>query len=139
MKQKHAIGQRGGADTGGSFLWFALGGVAGIGLYYLLRPRAAALVPAGSTQVMPVPSTQAPALYNSLAEVDKRFADVRDLYHMARLTPDQAITQVDELTRVAQGFASRDPDESRRIVADLVDFRAKIVDFVEFQRSLAPA
>lgn len=131
----YGIGQRRKQEGPGSFLWFALGGAAGIGLYFLLRPRAASAK--GMTEVMPVPPTGAPSSYGSLKDVDKRFAEVRDLYHTARLTPEQAIAQIDELTRSAQSFASQDPGESNRIVADLTDFRAQIVDFMQFQRSLA--
>lgn len=90
---------------------FVLGGL-GLGAYYLLfRPKPAP--PArtstpGQTVAKEPASTLAPApsSFKTLAEVQKRFDEVRELYRMGRLAPEEAQEQALELFDVATDMAS---------------------------------
>jgi len=121
----------------GALGWILIGAGVGVGLYLIFKPKTAA--PPGMTTTMPVPPTQAPLGYANLGAVRSRFDDLRDIYHMGKLMPDEALAQVDALKRSVADLVSRgvgDPEGARQLTADLDDFRAKIQDFIDFKRSL---
>jgi hypothetical protein len=120
--------------------WVLLGAGAGLGLWWLLRPKST-VPPAGTTQVLPVPSNQPPVAFANLGAVSSRFDDLRDIYHMGRLTPQQALAQVDALSDAVWELDRRgvgDPQGAQELLDRLESFRAEIVDFIEFKRSLEP-
>lgn len=117
--------------------WILIGAGAGVGLYLLLRPKSGA----APTLVMPVPQTAAPLGFATLGAVRSRFDDLRDIYHMGKLTPQEALSQVDGLKSAVVDLASRgvgDQDGAQQLMADLDDFRAQIQDFITFKQSLEP-
>lgn len=117
--------------------WILIGAGVGIGLYLIFRPKSTP--PARPTLVMPVPQIAAPLGFATLGAVSSRFDDLRDIYHMGKLTPTEAISQVDGLKRAVLDLTSRgvgDPTAAQQLTADLDDFRAKIQDFIDFKASL---
>lgn len=119
----------------GTVGWVLIGTGIGVGLYLLLRPKPGGPAP---TLVTPVPSAEAPLGFANLGAVQSRFDDLRDIYHMGKLTPHEAIVQVDALQRAAISLSDRgvgDPQAARDLVGRLEEFKAQIQDFVSFKQS----
>lgn len=125
-------------DSDNTLVWVLAGAGIGVGLYFLLRPKASAASP---TLVMPVPSTAAPLGYATLGAVSSRFDDLRDIYHMGKLTPEQAMSQVDALKSAVADLTDRgvgDKESAYDLMSRLEDFKDEIIDFVKFKASLGP-
>lgn len=117
--------------------WVLIGAGVGVGLYLILRPKGS--IAPGMTTTMPVPSTQPPLGYATLGAVQSRFDDLRDIYHMGKLTPEQALGQVDALQQAVYVLSDRgmgDLEGARQLMERLESFKDEILDFITFKGSL---
>jgi len=120
--------------------WLAAGGLVGVGLYFLSKEiyrawGASRIVPAGhETVTAPIPSATPPALA-TLADIDARFSQLRDLYHM-RLDFDATVAEVNMLENRAQFLSAQNPGFAAKLLTDLEDFKKQVLDAKAFQQSL---
>lgn len=131
MKQSPTLGQMK-APGGETFLWLLFGGVAGLGLWWLLRPKAK---PApGVTQAAPMPGPL-PTEYASLAAVATAFDDLKTLYRSGRKTPPQAAMDAENLARAVTDLqaAGADPAQSQELFRQLSVFHEDVLEFMEMQ------
>lgn len=138
----HKIGQTNGKQPStSSLVWLALGGAAGVGLYFLGKEL---MRPTGSiTKVMPLPPVAPPSRFVNFDSVKARYDQVRDLYHMgpAYKGGPEAISEINALQTAARNFMNTgqvDAATANALITDMEDFKAKIVDFLQFQESLKP-
>lgn len=138
----HKIGQSNGKQEGTSpLLWLVVGGAAGVGLYFLgkelLRPKGSV------TDVMPLPPVAPPSRFVNFDSVKARYDQVRDLFHMGPTykSGPEAISELSALQTAARNFKDAgqvNAATADALIADMEDFKAKIVDFLQFQESLKP-
>lgn len=115
--------------------WVLVGAGAAVTLWLLLKPKESDSV----TLVKLVPSSEPPLGFATLGAIRSRFDDLRDIYHMGHVTPDEAISQLDAMQRSAVALSDRgvgDPEAAKALVADLEDFKSKVEDFIAFKKSL---
>lgn len=124
--------RRGARDEGMGFLPLLLLGAGGVGLYYLLRPRGPGVTVPGV--VPPVAPPTVPPV--TVAGIDQRFSEVRELYRMGRLTPDQALLQAENLRRAANAIASQD---AVALAARIAAFQGDVAQFAAQFGGATPA
>lgn len=132
---RHSLGQKKDDGMGTTLLWVLAGGAAGVGLYYLLKPKAAAAAP-GATRAAPLAPIEPPAAFANLDGVSTRFSQVIENYRMGRFTPQEAIAQTDGLIAairllVARGAADR--TMAANLVSRLEDFKSEVRGFMAEQ------
>jgi hypothetical protein len=75
----------------------------------------------------------------TLGAVGTRFDDLRDIYHMGKLTPEEALSQVSGLRSAVIDLRRRgigDAAGAQTLMDALDDFQKKIQDFIDFKKSL---
>lgn len=77
--------------------WVMLAGGAGLGLIFFLTQKKAGR----PTETMPVAPLQPTGAFQSLGAVNTRFDEVRELYTMGYLSPEDARAQVGQLAEAA--------------------------------------
>jgi hypothetical protein len=85
------------SDDGETLGWVMLAGGAGLGLIFFLTQKKASR----PTETMPVAPLQLPGGFASLGAVSTRFDEVRELYTMGYLSPEDARVQVGQLAEAA--------------------------------------
>lgn len=118
-------------------LWFVLGAGAGVGLWYLLKDLGRKPDSTVDTVAAPMPPLTPPSRYGNLQAIAVRLDQLKTLYRSGQVSSEQAIAEIDSLITAAYGF----PQEGERVnevVGPLMDFKAQIEDFIQFQKSLEP-
>lgn len=118
--------------------WALLGGgAAGWGLYMLLKPKPPMREPApGDTRAAPLAPIASPSRFADLASVDLRFSQVRELYRMGYLTPEQTLTELDALTVAVNAFGTRsaaDAMDSAALIDRIYTFKIDVADYMRLQ------
>jgi hypothetical protein len=119
-------------------LWFVLGAGAGVGLWYLLKDLGRKPDSTVDTVAAPMPSLTPPSRYGNLQAVAVRLDQLKTLYRSGQVNPQQAIAEIDSLISAAYGFSSEEGERVNEVVGPLMDFKAQIEDFIQFQKSLEP-
>ena len=115
--------------------WVLLGGAAGVGAYFLLKPKQKeAETRPGTTQAAPVAPIAPPSRFADFASVSTRFDQVRELYRMGYLNPEQAIQELDALAAAAYTTGQADPEAARLLAARIDAFREEIQEFLRLQK-----
>ena len=89
------------------------------------------------TVAAPMPPLTPPSRYGNLQAIAVRLDQLKTLYRSGQVNPQQVIAEIDSLISAAYNF----PDEGERVnevVGPLMDFKAQIEDFIQFQKSLEP-
>lgn len=97
------------------FLWVLGLGAAGVVLYLLLRKKEGP----GETITAPIAPIQAGEL-TSLGAINTRFGQIRELYRMGRLSPDEAQVQLAQLDITIDDLVRRrlaDPASAQQVKA----------------------
>lgn len=119
-----------GRDFWGTLPFALLGGAVGWGAYMLIKN---ALTPTvvlpGRTQAAPVAPITAPPLYANLPPVLARFDQVKELYRMGYLSPEQALSEMATLRNAAQGFRAGSQE-----IGAMDAFVASVQDYLEMRR-----
>lgn len=129
---------------GPSLGWLAAGGLVGVSLYFLSKELhrlwlQKSVVPAGhETVTAPIPSATPPpaSAFVTLADVDARFSQLRDLYHMY-LDFDGTVSEINLLENRVQYLSAQNPASAAKLLTDLEDFKRQVLDAKAFQQSLA--
>jgi len=108
-----------------SIPWFLIGIAGGLGLYWLLKPKAKTSVP-GVTQAAPVAPLTSPERFVDLDSVDARFGQVRELYRMGYLNAEAALAELATLVAAARSMSEQDAEKAGSILAR-IDVYAKEV------------
>jgi hypothetical protein len=116
--------------------WALLGGAAGAGLYFLLKPARAAAPPPGETRAAPLPPAAPPARFANFESADIRLGQVRELYRMGHMSPEQALSETSAVEAAAAAFLAQGV-ATKTAVDDLVArsgaFRRQIEDFIRMR------
>jgi len=118
--------------------WALLGGATGWGLYMILKPI---LTPKpepapGETRAAPLAPIASPSRFADLSSVNVRFSQVRELYRMGHLTPEQTLTELDALTVAANTFGTRstaDAMDSAALIDRIYTFKREVADYMRLQ------
>lgn len=113
--------------------WLLVGGGAGIGLYLLLKSKARP--GPGVTRAAPVAPIRPPPAFANAESVSRRFGEVRELYTMGYLTPEETESQVAALA-AALGELVRTGRASASEVDPIADEMAVFLERVEETREL---
>lgn len=116
--------------------WALLGGAAGWGLYMLLKPKPTPEPAPGSTRAAPLAPIASPSRFADLASVDLRFGQIRELYRMGRLTPEQTVIELDGLAVAAKALPRRSADDARNLdllVGRIDAFKREVEDYIKLQ------
>jgi hypothetical protein len=132
------------AKEGSTLAWVGLGVLSGVGLYFLSKSlfKKPSLVPPGSrTEVMPLPTVASPTRFVDFNSVVSRYGQLRDLYHMgpAYKSGPEVIAEINGLELAARNFADIGQVSqvtAEGLVADMEDFKAKVMDTMQFLDSL---
>jgi hypothetical protein len=119
-------------------LWFALGAGAGVGLWYLLKDLGRKPDSTVDTIAAPMPPLTPPSRYGNLQAIAVRLDQLKTLYRSGQVSSEQAIAEIDSLISAAYGFSSEEGERVNEVVGPLMDFKAQIEDFIQFQKSLEP-
>lgn len=116
-----------GNSVAGAMPWVLLGVAGGIGLYWLLKPKAKT-VP-GKTEAAPVAPLLPPSRYADLDSVDARFGQVRELYRMGYLNPEHTLGELATLEAAARNLESQDAEKAGAILARIETYRNEISQY----------
>lgn len=111
--------------------WYGLGIVGLIGGYYLWQHLKGG---PGVTETAPVAPIQPPEVLATLQDIDNRFTQVRELYHMGYLTPDQALSQIQGLEVSANELKLQkkaDPMAILDLTTRFDTFKKEVEDFIK--------
>jgi len=111
-------------DGLGSLPWILLGVAGGLGLYWLLKPKAKSIP--GVTQAAPVAPLTPPSRFADLDSVDARFGQVRELYRMGYMNQASALGELATLEAAAQNMASQDGEKAGLILARIDAYKNEI-------------
>lgn len=126
-------GRMGQAGADGSFnpLWFLLGGVAGIGIWQLIK-GAVTGAPGGPgvTEAAPLPPVASPSRYANLDSVALRLDQVKTLYRSGQMSPEQALAETEALTSAAYNFSVQEGERVNEVVAPIMAFQDQVREYV---------
>lgn len=121
---------RGGIDP----LWFVLGGIAGIGIWQLIRGSVmAAPAGPGRTQAAPLPQVAPSSRYASLDSVALRLDQVKTLYRSGQMSPEQALAETEALTSAAYNFSLQEGERVSEVVAPILAFQDQVREYIRTQ------
>jgi hypothetical protein len=120
-------------------VWFLVGAGAGVGLWFLLK-SAVRGVPDSTvdTVAAPMPPLTPPARYGNLQAVAIRLDQLKTLYRSGQVNPQQALAEVNSLIAAANSF-SQEGARFNEVMEPLTDFKAQILDFIQFLKDQEPA
>lgn len=132
------LGQKG--DDGGilsTVPWIIAGGAIGYGLYLLLRPKPEPQPQPGQTQAAPVAPLAPPSRFANIESVSIRLAQVKELYRMGYLTPEQSLNEVSGLFAAAMMLSQQTGEalEGALVLENLRIFENDVRNFMKLQES----
>lgn len=133
------LGKKG--DDGGilsTVPWIIAGGAIGYGLYLLLRPKPEPQPQPGQTQAAPVAPLAPPSRFANIESVSIRLSQVKELYRMGYLTPEQSLNEVSGLFAAAMTLSqptAGDALEGAIVLENLRVFEKDVRDFMKLQES----
>lgn len=120
---KHRLGENK-SDGLGALPWVLLGVAGGLGLYWLLKPKAKAIP--GVTQAAPVAPLTPPSRFADLDSVDARFGQVRELYRMGYMNAASVLGELATLEAAARNLFEQDNEKANYILARIESYKGEI-------------
>jgi hypothetical protein len=120
-----------GSDTSPA-VWVFVGSAAALALYFIFRGQQSTPTTPGVTQSAPVAPLESPSKYQSIGAVSVRFDQVKELYRMGYMTPDQTMSEIDTLEDRAialQVARQGDPASTIALLARMSQFRQDVAQF----------
>lgn len=131
------LGQKQG-KAGVNPVWFLLGAGTGVGLWFLLKDLVRKAPDSTvDTVAAPMPALTPPSRYGNLQAVAVRLDQLKTLYRSGQVNPQQALAEVDSLMAAANTF-SQEGARFNEVMTPLVDFKAQILDFIQFKKDQEP-
>lgn len=112
-------------------LWFLAGGVVGAGLWMLFSKATA---PVGQTQAALLPTVAPPSRFANLESVAIRLDQVKTLYRSGRLSPEQALAELEGLSAAANSFSAARGEAVSDVIAAIETLKDEIRNYIELQR-----
>lgn len=132
---KQTLGQS--KSKGDDFLsvlpWALLGGAAGWGIYMLVK---GAMTPApgpGKTQAAALPPLAPPSAFPNFAAIVARFDEVKELYRMGYLSPEQALGEINVLLEATRAYGTPTGDRIGATAA-MLSFQQDVREYVVMQQ-----
>jgi hypothetical protein len=112
----------------GPVIWLLVGGAATLALYHILKKKDAP----GETQAADVPPIEHPFKYESFGAIASRFDEIRELYRMGYLTPDDTLSEIDRMidaVTVLQIAERGERASALALLARMEEFRQGVAEF----------
>jgi hypothetical protein len=112
-----------------TFLWIFFGGVAGLGLWLLLKPKAKP----GETQAADMPEGL-PSEFQSVGAVATALDDLKTLYRSGRLNPEQALGEISRLSGTLTSLQQQgvgDSASAQEVFRQLANLEADVREFMQ--------
>jgi hypothetical protein len=124
-------------DNGTDWLSWGIGILGGVVLWNVVKPKPAeAVANLLPPPVQDLPATASPARFANLGSVSLRIDQVKKLFRLGQMSPEQALSEAESLAAAANSFSLERGEDATVIYAQALALQEEIMAVLEKRRFL---